>query len=73
MQNKLVAAYLRVSTDEQRERQSILSQKEFGERYAQLHQLPIFDVYADDGISGTVPLEQRPEGRRLLADARAHN
>ena len=33
-----VAIYLRVSTEEQRERQSILTQREFGERYCQLAQ-----------------------------------
>jgi site-specific DNA recombinase len=28
-------------------------------------------VYADDGVSGTTPLHERPEGRRLLEDAKA--
>ena len=27
-------------------------------------------TYADDGVSGTIPLHERPEGRRLLEDAR---
>jgi site-specific DNA recombinase len=27
-------------------------------------------VYEDDGVSGTIPLHERPEGRRLLEDAR---
>src|SRR5262245_11375888 len=27
--------------------------------------------YVDDGVSGTIPLEERPQGARLLADARA--
>ena len=57
-----VAVYLRVSTEEQRERQSIATQREFGERYCQLHNLAVYRVYADDGVSGTVPLEQRPDG-----------
>jgi site-specific DNA recombinase len=35
-----------------------------------LHQLPIGETYADDGVSGTVPLESRPAGIRLLEDAR---
>jgi site-specific DNA recombinase len=65
-----VAVYLRVSTEEQRERQSIATQREFGERYSQLHSLAVFRVYADDGISGTVPLENRPEGGQILHDAR---
>ena len=65
-----VAVYLRVSTEEQRERQSISTQREFGERYSQLHSLAVFRLYADDGVSGTVPLENRPEGSQILRDAR---
>jgi site-specific DNA recombinase len=65
-----VAVYLRVSTEEQRERQSIATQREFGERYCQLHKLAVSRVYADDGVSGTVPLEGRAEGGQILRDAR---
>jgi site-specific DNA recombinase len=65
-----VAIYCRVSTEEQRERQSILTQREFGQRYTGLHNLAVSQVYSDDGISGTVPLEQRPEGSQVLKDAR---
>jgi site-specific DNA recombinase len=65
-----VALYLRVSTEEQRERQSIETQREFGDKYCQLNQLPIETFYVDDGVSGTVPLENRPGGKRILEDAR---
>ena len=65
-----VATYLRVSTEEQRERQSIETQREFGERFCQLHKLETHRVYEDDGISGTVPLEKRPQGSQILWDAR---
>src|ERR1700744_115722 len=65
-----VALYLRVSTEEQRERQSIETQREFGAKYTDLHELRVHRVYADDGISGTVPLEKRPEGQRILQAAR---
>lgn len=64
------ALYLRVSTEEQRERQSIDTQREFGAKYTDLHQLPVQGVYADDGVSGTVPLEKRIEGQRILEAAR---
>ena len=64
-----VAVYVRVSTEEQRERQSIRTQIEFGERYCQLHSLATFRVYNDDGVSGTVPLDKRPEGGQILMDA----
>jgi len=67
-----VALYLRVSTEEQRERQSIATQREFAERYCALHQLHLGAVFADDGVSGTVPLHLRPAGARILPDARLH-
>jgi site-specific DNA recombinase len=65
-----VAVYVRVSTEEQRERQSIATQKDFAERYCGLHSLDVFEVYADNGVSGTVPIEKRPGGHKILADAR---
>ena len=67
-----VALYLRVSTEEQRERQSIATQREFAERYCALHQLHVGAVFADDGVSGTVPLHLRPAAGRILPDARLH-
>jgi site-specific DNA recombinase len=66
----VVAVYLRVSTDEQRERQSINTQRDFAERYCALHSLAVYRVYADDGVTGTIPLEKRPEGSQILHDAR---
>ena len=65
-----VDIYVRVSTEEQRERQSIAAQREFGERYTQLHDLIVHRIYADNGVSGTVPLEKRPEASQMLLDAR---
>ena len=66
-----VALYLRVSSDEQRERESIKTQREFFDQYCDLYGLEVTDTYADNGVSGTIPLHERPEGRRLLEDARA--
>jgi site-specific DNA recombinase len=65
-----IAIYARVSTQEQANRQSIETQHEFGQRFCQLHTLPIFRVYSDDGISGTTPLDRRPEGGQILRDAK---
>lgn len=65
-----VGVYLRVSTEEQRERQSIVTQRDWATRYCDLHGLPIHEMYADDGVSGTVPIESRPAGMRVLQDAR---
>src|SRR3984957_18904303 len=65
-----VGVYLRVSTEEQRERQSIATQRDFAERYFSLHGPVTSIFYADDGVSGTIPLERRPAGSRMLRDAR---
>src|SRR5260370_18890256 len=65
-----VAVYARVSTEEQRERQSIETQYDFGQRFCQMYALPVFRIYADDGVSGTIPLDRRPEGSQILRDAR---
>jgi site-specific DNA recombinase len=65
-----VAVYLRVSTDEQRERQSIETQREEIYRYCSMHGLTIVHEYADDGLIGTIPFERRPGGNDLLRDAR---
>src|SRR5215207_5737925 len=65
-----VALYLRVSSDEQRERESIKTQREFFEQYCKLYELEVTETYADDGVSGTMPVQERPEGRWLLEDAR---
>ena len=64
------AVYIRVSTEEQRERQSIETQRDFAERYCSLHEIPVSDWYADDGVSGTTPLESRTQGARLVEDAK---
>jgi site-specific DNA recombinase len=65
-----VALYLRVSSEEQRERETIEIQDKFLDEYCRLYGLEVTGVYADDGVSGTIPLHERPEGRRLLEDAR---
>jgi site-specific DNA recombinase len=66
-----VACYARVSTEDQAERQTVAAQTEFLRRYCDLHQLPVAGVYVDDGVSGSMPLDARPEGRRMLEDAEA--
>jgi site-specific DNA recombinase len=68
-----VALYLRVSSQEQRDRETIEIQRDFLEQYRALYELEVADIYKDDGISGTIPLHERPEGKRLLEDAKAGN
>lgn len=64
-----VALYIRVSSEDQAERGTIGTQRDFLRSFAQLYHLTIMEEYADDGITGTIPLGERPEGRRLLQDA----
>jgi site-specific DNA recombinase len=65
-----VGLYMRVSSEEQRDRETIEIQREFLKQYCQLYGLEAAETYADDGVSGTIPLHERPEGRRLLQDAK---
>lgn len=64
------AVLLRVSSEEQRERQTIATQREFIARWCAKEQIVPVEWYADDGVSGTIPLDQRPAGAKLLRDAR---
>lgn len=68
---KGAAVYLRVSTQEQRERQTIANQYDFATGFCKLHDIAVVSWYVDDGVSGTIPFANRPEGARLLEDARA--
>jgi site-specific DNA recombinase len=54
-----VALYLRVSSEEQRE---------FLTQYGMLPGYEIVKTYADDGISGAIPLYDWPEGGQPLGD-----
>lgn len=64
-----VAIYLRVSSDEQREKQSIETQRVETARYCERQDLSVYRVYADDGVTSMIPLYRRPAGSELLRDA----
>lgn len=64
-----VALYARVSTEDQAERGTIETQLAHLRQYCALYDLTIADTYCDDGISGTIPFDRRPEGARLVQDA----
>ena len=66
------ALYARVSTDDQRERQTIEGQISALRNFAPHWNMTVVDEYLDDGISGTIPMGNRPEGVRLMADAKEH-
>jgi site-specific DNA recombinase len=71
-QPTLVAIYERVSSDEQREKETIQTQTFLVERYLSDHpELTVRERYLDDGVSGSIPLAQRPRGQKLVQDAMA--
>jgi DNA invertase Pin-like site-specific DNA recombinase len=65
-----IALYARVSSDEQAERNTIQNQLDYLRDRCRLDKFEIAGEYVDDGVSGTVPLPQRRDGRLLLTDAR---
>lgn len=68
MTTKPALLYARVSTDEQ----FATNQIDYATEWAPKHGYTIAAVYADEGVSGTVPFEERPAGKRLLDDLRAN-
>jgi site-specific DNA recombinase len=64
-----VALYLRVSSEEQKTKETIATQDAFLDEYCKLYHHEIAGVYKDAAISGTVPMAERPAGRELLEDA----
>jgi len=63
--------YGRVSSEDQAERGTIQNQIEFSAKYCALHKINISEKYLDDGVTGTLPLEERGDGLRLIEDAKA--
>ncbi len=72
MKNKVINAglYIRVSTEHQaKEGYSVSAQKANLSKFAKGQNWNIFDIYADEGISGK-NIENRPEVKRLISDIR---
>ena len=66
-----IATYARVSSDEQRDRHTVLNQRAaLSRRLGSEPDVVVFRHYEDDGVSGTIPFEDRPAGRALARDAR---
>lgn len=65
------AVYVRVSSEAQAERQTIVAQTDFALKYCDLNNIEITEIYKDDGVTGTLPLQDRPAGLQLLKDAKA--
>ena len=67
----MMATYARVSTEEQQKNETIQDQRQEFALYAERHPEEHFETFEDDGVSGEIPLEKRPGGKRLLAALRA--
>lgn len=68
---KTAYIYCRVSSEDQAERETIKNQEEFAIKYCDLHKIQIASWYMDDGISGTIPFDQRPGGKQLIEDIKS--
>ena len=69
---KKIAIYCRVSSDDQKERGTIENQIETLDAYVSMKdELVIYKRYLDDGVSGTIPLTNRPAGADLIQNASA--
>lgn len=64
----LAVSYARVSSDDQREAETIGLQREMLPRWCPERGIELFRTYEDDGVSGTVMLPERPGGAQLLRD-----
>lgn len=71
MSKNKYALYGRVSSAKQRDDATIEVQKNSLHDFVQRNNLEVYDEYYDEAQSGTLPFADRPEGRRLLADAKA--
>jgi putative DNA-invertase from lambdoid prophage Rac len=62
-----IYAYLRVSTSEQASSgDSLATQRQQVIGYAMMRGWEVTEFFIDGGVSGSVPLAERPEGKRLL-------
>jgi DNA invertase Pin-like site-specific DNA recombinase len=67
----LVFGYLRVSTDEQaKEGTSLAYQERKVKQYCAFKEYRLAHIYVDDGVSWTIPLNERPQGKELCLELR---
>lgn len=66
-----VALSARISTEEHKDADTVPAQLTFLRRFVDLHGLPVAGEYVDEGVSGALPLDERPDGQRLHAGAEA--
>jgi len=68
----MIAIYCRVSSEEQARNENINIQIDFAKKYANLHNLSNIEFFCDEGISGVVPLQERPAGSKMMQAAKAN-
>ena len=61
-----VALYMRVSSEEQKTKETIETQDDYLEEYCKLYRHEITSIYKDEAVSGTVPMSERPGLCRIL-------
>lgn len=66
-----VYGYTRVSTVEQADGTSLAEQARKIKGVALMKGVEVAHIFSEPGVSGSIPLEQRPAGRELLADLQA--
>jgi len=59
-------SYCRVSTIEQTEGTSIQNQINMIQSYCTMKGIELTSTYIDGGVSGSIPLSERPEGKKLV-------
>jgi putative DNA-invertase from lambdoid prophage Rac len=61
-------AYVRVSTTRQAsEGESLDAQQRQIAGYCQMHEMKLDETFVEEGVSGSIPIGQRPEGKKLFA------
>jgi site-specific DNA recombinase len=66
-----VVCYSRVSSAIQEEKGTIRTQDEVADRYCAANAITPINRYVDNGVSGSIPIRERPGGAKLWADADA--
>lgn len=69
----MILSYVRVSTDDQKNGTSPEEQARKNRGFAMMRGVDAFDiaVYSDEGVSGSIPLCDRPEGGRMLDEMKS--
>lgn len=62
-----IYAYCRVSTAQQAEGESLAAQERQLQGWAMMHDRDIGEVFVEEGISGSIPVKDRPKGAAMFA------